>query len=238
MVRQAICLQRCCECLPTSTARPRGRDSARTRMLNPIGRAAHGRIPEGIRTSTRRWRACCSISRLCRMVHARWPTSVPRFPCWASRRHSRISGMDRASQRFPTWAPRASGSFSSTLDSGASPTVERAIAESGQTDAITAHRALRSDFISQATAEAVLSAPARGLVGLNEYRGDFQMHSTWSDGGQTLEHIIQASLALGRTCAGVTDHGYGLPIAHGMSMEAAARQHAAIDALNAHHRGR
>ena len=36
------------------------------------------------------------------------------------------------------------------------------------------------------------------------------------------------ALALGQTCAGVTDHGYGLPIASGMSMEAvgpAARRH-------------
>ena len=97
--------------------------------------------------------------------------------------------------------------------------------------------ALRGDFISQATAETVLAAPAHGLVTLADYRGDFQMHSTWSDGGQTLERIVEASLALGQTCAGVTDHGYGLPIASGMSMEAVSRQHAAIDALNERHRG-
>jgi histidinol phosphatase-like PHP family hydrolase len=63
------------------------------------------------------------------------------------------------------------------------------------------------------------------------------MHSTWSDGGQTLEDIVAASRALGRTCAGITDHGYGLPIASGMSMEAATGQHAAIDELNEQHRG-
>ena len=99
-----------------------------------------------------------------------------------------------------------------------------------------ARRALRGDFISQATAEIVLAAATHGLVTLNDYRGDFQMHSTWSDGGQTLERIVEASLALGHECAGVTDHGYGLPIASGMSMEAVGRQHAAIDALNERHR--
>jgi histidinol phosphatase-like PHP family hydrolase len=36
----------------------------------------------------------------------------------------------------------------------------------------------------------------------------------------------------------MTDHSYGLPIAGGMSMEQAAQQHAAIDALNAAHKGR
>ena len=123
------------------------------------------------------------------------------------------------------------------LDSGGSPTVDRAIHESGQADAVAARRSLRGDFISQATAEAVLEAPAHGLVTLADYRGDFQMHSTWSDGGQTLERIVEASLALGRTCAGVTDHGYGLPIASGMSMEAVSRQHAAIDELNQRHGG-
>src|SRR5215203_7086821 len=139
--------------------------------------------------------------------------------------------------KIPYVGPSSQRVILEYLDSGASPTVERAIVESRQAEVIAAHRGLRSDFISQATAEAVLRAPTRGLIGLEDYRGDFQMHSTWSDGGQTLERIIQASRALGHTCAGVTDHGYGLPIAHGMSMEAALRQHAAIDLLNAQHRG-
>ena len=91
--------------------------------------------------------------------------------------------------------------------------------------------------MSQAAAEAILATPMPGVVALGQYRGDFQMHSTWSDGGQTLERIVEAGLRLGHTCAGVTDHGHGLPIARGMSMEAVARQHAAIDALNERHGG-
>jgi putative hydrolase len=123
------------------------------------------------------------------------------------------------------------------LDTGESSTVAQAISASGQADAVAARRALRSDFISQATAEIVLAAPVHGLVALDGYRGDFQMHSTWSDGGQTLQRIVEASLALGHTCAGVTDHSYGLPIASGMSMEAVSRQHTAIDTLNERYRG-
>jgi putative hydrolase len=139
--------------------------------------------------------------------------------------------------KIPYVGPSSERVILEYLDSGHSPTVERAIHESGQADAVAARRSLRVDFISQATAETVLEAPAHGLVTLADYRGDFQMHSTWSDGGQTLERIVEAAIALGQTCAGVTDHGYGLPIASGMSMEAVSRQHAAIDELNERREG-
>jgi putative hydrolase len=139
--------------------------------------------------------------------------------------------------KIPYVGPSSERVILEYLDSGGSPTVDRAIHESGQAEVVAARRSLRGDFISQATAETVLEAPAHGLVTLADYRGDFQMHSTWSDGGQTLERIVDASRALGRTCAGVTDHGYGLPIASGMSMEAVDRQHAAIDELNNQNRG-
>jgi putative hydrolase len=140
--------------------------------------------------------------------------------------------------KIPYVGPSSERVLLEYLEAGASPTVEKVIAESGRMDAVAARRLLRGDFISQATAELVLAAPSDGLVTLEDYRGDFQMHSTWSDGGQTLERIVEASLALGRTCAGITDHGYGLPIASGMSMEAASRQHAGIDALNERHTSR
>ena len=96
--------------------------------------------------------------------------------------------------KIPYVGPSSERVILEYLDSGGSPTVERAIHESGQAEAVAARRSLRGDFISQATAEAVLAAPAHGLVALADYRGDFQMHSTWSDGGQTLERIVEASL--------------------------------------------
>ena len=64
------------------------------------------------------------------------------------------------------------------------------------------------------------------------------MHSTWSDGGQTLEDIIAAGIDRGYAYCAVTDHSYGLPIARGMSMVRAFEQHRHIDALNEQHRGR
>ena len=120
-----------------------------------------------------------------------------------------------------------------------SDTVREAIEASGRTAEVERRRPFRTGFISQAAAEAALEEPLPpGIVSLEKYRGDFQLHSTYSDGGQTLEQIVEAGLALGHTVAAVTDHSYGLPVARGMSMEAAGRQHAEIDRLNAVYDGR
>jgi histidinol phosphatase-like PHP family hydrolase len=64
------------------------------------------------------------------------------------------------------------------------------------------------------------------------------MHSIWSDGAETLDSIINACLERGWSCAGITDHSYGLSIAGGMSMARAVEQHAEIDALNRKYSGR
>jgi histidinol phosphatase-like PHP family hydrolase len=119
---------------------------------------------------------------------------------------------------------------------GSSSLVERAVEESGQADDIAALRRLRHGFLSNAAVREVLSRripPAR-----EQYRGDFQMHSVWSDGAETLDSIAEACLARGHKCAGITDHSYGLRIARGMSMEEAARQHAEVDRINAGYAGR
>ena len=122
---------------------------------------------------------------------------------------------------------------------GASETVRAAIDSSGGATEVERRRRLRAGFISQAAAEAALAEPLPGhLVSLASFRGDFQIHSTYSDGGQTLEQIVETGLALGHEVAAVTDHSYGLPVARGMSMEAGARQHAEIDRLNAAYDGR
>jgi histidinol phosphatase-like PHP family hydrolase len=119
---------------------------------------------------------------------------------------------------------------------GSSALVERAVAEAGKSEAIATLRRYRQGFLSNAAVRDVLSrraAPSR-----DKYRGDFQMHSVWSDGAETLESIADACLARGYTCAGMTDHSYGLAIAGGMSMEAAARQQATIDEINVRYEGR
>ena len=56
------------------------------------------------------------------------------------------------------------------------------------------------------------------------YRGDFQMHSTWSDGRHSVAELAAACAARGYSCAAITDHSFGLAIAGGMSMSEAAQQ--------------
>jgi histidinol phosphatase-like PHP family hydrolase len=119
---------------------------------------------------------------------------------------------------------------------GTSAFVEEAIRAAGKEEAIAKLRAFRQHFISRATMEEVLAR--RGCPSRSRYRGDFQMHSVWSDGSETLESVVEACLARGYQCAGMTDHSYGLPIAGGMSMAQVAEQHAAIDALNRSYKGR
>lgn len=124
------------------------------------------------------------------------------------------------------------------LQSGSSPTVERAIAESGKAADVEQSRGLRGTFLSRAQVVAALNDRRRGLPSLKNYRGDLQMHSTYSDGSQTLETMVETGCARGYEYAAVTDHSYGLPIAGGVSMAQLAEQHREIDRLNAIHAGR
>jgi putative hydrolase len=122
------------------------------------------------------------------------------------------------------------------IHDGTSEFVERSVRESGKADKLEALRSLRHHYLSRAAVKEVLTRSGSPTVA--KYRGDFQMHSVFSDGAEPLESIVEACLARGHRCAGITDHSYGLPIAGGMSMAQAAEQHAAIDALNRQYKGR
>jgi putative hydrolase len=139
----------------------------------------------------------------------------------------KISGIGPASTRV----------IREVLDTGASPTVESAIDESGTRAEIERRRALRQHFLSRAEVLRVLADETLTGPRLSDYRGDFQMHSEWSDGATTLSEIAEACQARGYTCAAVTDHSHGLKIAGGMTMEEAADQRRAIDAINARSNG-
>jgi len=124
------------------------------------------------------------------------------------------------------------------LTTGTSATVERAIAESGRKGDVEKSRELRGDFLTRAQVVAALKNSRLRGPALADYRGDLQMHSTWSDGTQSLEDIVAAGRARGYRFCAVTDHSYGLPIAGGVSMERLAEQHRDIDRINRASRGR
>lgn len=135
--------------------------------------------------------------------------------------------------KIPGIGPASTRVIREVLELGESPSVELAIDESGKRSDIKKRRELRRHFLSRAEVLRVLADDSLTGPRLSDYRGDFQMHSEWSDGATTLSEIAEACQARGYTCAAVTDHSHGLKIAGGMTMEEAAEQRRAIDAINA-----
>src|SRR5436190_21520865 len=122
---------------------------------------------------------------------------------------------------------------------GNSVSVEKAVNGSGKRAEVEKRRKLRRAYLSRHMMRLALDAqlPA-SIVSTKNYLGDLQMHSTWSDGGESIGDLAEGAFDLGWRRIGVTDHSYGLPIARGMSMESAAKQHLEIDRVNERLEGR
>ena len=71
------------------------------------------------------------------------------------------------------------------------------------------------------------------LVDLDELRGDFQFHTTSSDGHHSLLQMAQAARSSGLSYALVTDHSHGLGVARGLDADGLKLQRSEIDAVNA-----
>src|SRR4030095_7422281 len=110
--------------------------------------------------------------------------------------------------------------------------VQRAVEKSPRRAELEEVRALRSHFLSRAEALRLLRSPAGSAVSLEDYRGDLQMHTEWSDGAETVAEMADAAMRRGYRYIGVSDHSYGLRIAGGVSMEDVRRQHRETDRLN------
>jgi histidinol phosphatase-like PHP family hydrolase len=134
--------------------------------------------------------------------------------------------------KIPGVGPSSQRVIREVLESGVSPTVEAAIDRSGKRDEIERRRALRHHFLSRAEVLRVLRDPGLGGLRQDDYAGDFQMHSVWSDGRATLDELVAACVERGYRYAAITDHSYGLAIARGMSMAKAADQRREIDRIN------
>ena len=63
-------------------------------------------------------------------------------------------------------------------------------------------------------------------------RGDCHMHSTWSDGGASIEKMARTAIALGHEYMVLTDHSPRLTIAHGLNAERLRAQLDEVAALN------
>ena len=149
-----------------------------------------------------------------------------------------LLGPDGALPRIPGIGPGSTRVIREILETGASPTVEQAVEHSDRRADIERRRTLRRHFLSRAEVRRVLADPGFEGPTVEQYSGDLQMHSEWSDGSPTVEEIAEACVARGYQYAAVTDHSYGLRIAGGMSMAEAAAQRLAIDGVNARYGGR
>ena len=145
---------------------------------------------------------------------------------------------DLTLQKIPNIGPASTRVILEVLATGASATAEQAVEASPNRADVLRRRGLRSNFLSRAAALAVMQARKPFAPSLADYRADLQMHSDWSDGGQTLADIVETGLSRGYSHSAVTDHSYGLPIARGLPMARVVQQHQEIDVLNAKYAGR
>ncbi|MBI4342099.1 MAG: DNA polymerase/3'-5' exonuclease PolX [Candidatus Omnitrophica bacterium] len=75
------------------------------------------------------------------------------------------------------------------------------------------------------------------LVERNDVRGDFHIHTVWSDGSDTLEAMAKAGSARGYQYLAICDHSPSLKVAHGMPVARLRQQMAKIRAMNARTKG-
>lgn len=87
----------------------------------------------------------------------------------------------------------------------------------------------RRGFMTRAEARAIL---ARDPSWIARYRGDLQIHTTFSDGAASLREMTDGAVARGYDYAAITDHSKGLPIAGGKDEAAFALQAAEIARRN------
>ncbi len=80
--------------------------------------------------------------------------------------------------------------------------------------------------------EAAMNGKLPKLVEEKDILADFQMHSEWSDGVNTVEEMALAASKLGRKMIAMTDHVGQLAIAHPLNNKRLAQQAAIIDKLN------
>lgn len=80
--------------------------------------------------------------------------------------------------------------------------------------------------------EASLEGKLPELVELRDVKGDFHVHTNWSEGMNTLEEMAEAAKKIGYEYIAVTDHSKAVGIAHGLDEERMRKQIEEIQKLN------
>jgi DNA polymerase (family 10) len=81
--------------------------------------------------------------------------------------------------------------------------------------------------------QAALAGELPALITEADLRGILHVHSTWSDGKNTIREMAEAARAMGMRYLGICDHSKYAAYAGGLTAERVRQQQAEIDALNA-----
>jgi putative hydrolase len=87
-------------------------------------------------------------------------------------------------------------------------------------------------YLDKIEGETVVPLSPEGAVYRAALRGDCHTHSTWSDGGATIEAMATTAVALGHDYMVLTDHSARLTVAHGLDRERLIKQLGIIAVLN------
>jgi DNA polymerase (family X) len=71
------------------------------------------------------------------------------------------------------------------------------------------------------------------LIQLTDIQGDLHMHSTWSDGAQSIEQMAKQAIELGYSYIAITDHSKYLKVANGLDEKRLRKQREEIERVNA-----
>jgi DNA polymerase (family 10) len=85
--------------------------------------------------------------------------------------------------------------------------------------------------------EAALAGRLPVLIGLDDIRGDLQLHTTWSDGVHSLAELAAGVRAKGYQYMAVTDHSKSATVASGMDEARVVQMIAQVRALNTRLKG-
>lgn len=77
--------------------------------------------------------------------------------------------------------------------------------------------------------EAARSGTLPTLVDAGDMRGDLHLHTTWSDGRDSIEDMARACLDLGYEYLAITDHSRASTVANGLDVDRLRRQRDAVD---------
>ena len=85
---------------------------------------------------------------------------------------------------------------------------------------------------AQGELEAAQAHRLPSLVEAKQLRGDFHIHTNWSDGSNRLEEMVRAAERHGYEYIAICDHSPSLKVAHGMSVERLRQQMRQVQELN------